>query len=31
MDIEFGHITRGNTVEGLERELFWNDLAWKLK
>ena len=31
MDIEFVHITRDTTVEGLERELFWNDLAWKLK
>ena len=31
MDIEFVHITRDTTAEGLERELFWNGLAWKLK
>ncbi|WP_418455796.1 L-arabinose isomerase [Allofournierella sp.] len=31
MDIEFVHITKGTTVEGLERELFLADLAWKLK
>ncbi len=31
MEIEFVHITRDTTVEGLEQELFWNDLAWKLK
>ena len=31
MDIEFVHITKDTTVEGLEKELFWNDLAWKLK
>ena len=31
MDIEFVHITKDTTVDGLEKELFWNDLAWKLK
>lgn len=31
MDIEFVHIGKDTTVEGLEQELFWNDLAWKLK
>ena len=31
MDIEFVHIGRDTTVEGLEKELFLNDLAWKLK
>ena len=31
MDIEFVHITKDTTVEGLEKELFLNDLAWKLK
>ena len=31
MDIEFVHITKNTTVEGLEKELFLNDLAWKLK
>ena len=31
MDMEFVHITKDSTVEGLEKELFWNDLAWKLK
>ena len=31
MDIEFVHITKDTTVEGLERELFLADLAWKLK
>ena len=31
MDIEFVHITKGTTVESLEKELFLNDLAWKLK
>ena len=31
MDIEFVHIGKDTTVESLERELFWNDLAWKLK
>ena len=31
MDIEFVHITKDTTVEGLEYELFLNDLAWKLK
>ena len=31
MEIEFVHITKDTTVEGLEQELFLNDLAWKLK
>ena len=31
MDIEFVHITKDTTVEDLEKELFLNDLAWKLK
>ena len=31
MDIEFVHIGKDTTVEGLEKELFLNGLAWKLK
>ena len=31
MDIEFVHITKDTTVASLEKELFLNDLAWKLK
>lgn len=31
MQIEFVHITKNTTVEGLEKELFLNDLAWKLQ
>ena len=31
MDIEFVHIGHDTTVEGLEQQLFLNDLAWKLK
>ena len=31
LDIEFVHITKDTTLEGLEKELFLNDLAWKLK
>lgn len=31
MDIEFVHINKGTTVEGLEHDLFLSDLAWKLK
>ncbi len=31
MGIEFVHIGKDTTVEGLEKELFWNDIAWKLK
>ena len=31
LDIEFVHITKDTTVEALEKELFLNDLAWKLK
>ena len=30
MGVEFVHITKDTTVESLERELFLNDLAWKL-
>ena len=29
--IEFVHITKETTVESLEKELFLNDLAWKLR
>ena len=31
MDIEFVHIGKDTTLEALEKELFLNDLAWKLK
>lgn len=31
MGIEFVHITKDTTVESLEKELFFNDIAWKLK
>ena len=31
MDIEYVHIGKDTTVEMLEKELFLNDLAWKLK
>ena len=31
MGVEFVHIGRDTTVESLEKELFWNDIAWKLK
>ncbi|MGN0526382.1 MAG: L-arabinose isomerase [Acutalibacteraceae bacterium] len=31
MDIEFVHIGKDTTVESLEKELFLNDLAWRLK
>lgn len=31
MEIEFVHITKDTTPDALERELFLNDLAWKLK
>ena len=31
MNIEFVHINKDTTPEGLENELFLNDLAWKLK
>ena len=31
MQIECVHITKDTTVEGLKRELFYNDIAWKLK
>lgn len=30
-EIEFVHITKDTTVEGLKLQLFLNDLAWKLK
>ena len=31
MDIEFVHITKDTSVDSLEKELFLNDLVWKLK
>lgn len=31
LDIEFVHINKDTTVDNLEKELFLNDLAWKLK
>ena len=31
MDIEFVHIGKETTVEGLEHDLFLSDIAWKLK
>ncbi|MBO4425297.1 MAG: L-arabinose isomerase [Spirochaetales bacterium] len=31
MDIEFVHIDKDTTVEGLEKELMINDLVWKLR
>lgn len=31
MGIEFVHITKETTVESLEKELFLNDIAWKLR
>ena len=31
MEIEFVHITKDTTVDALEKEIFLNDLAWKLK
>lgn len=31
MEIECVHIGKETTVEGLEKELFYNDVAWKLK
>lgn len=31
MDIEFIHINKDSTVESIEKEIFLNDLAWKLK
>ncbi len=31
MEIEFVHISKDTTVDSLEKELFLNDLAWKLK
>lgn len=31
MGIEFVHISGDTTFENLKQQLFWNDLAWKLK
>ena len=31
MEIEFVHITKDTTVDSLEKELFLNDIAWKLR
>ena len=31
MGIEFVHITKDTKLEELEKELFLNDLAWKLR
>ncbi len=31
MGVEFVHIGKDTTVESLEKELFWNDIAWKLR
>ena len=31
LGIEFVHISRGTTIEGLKNQLFLNDLAWKLQ
>ncbi len=31
MGIEYVHIGQGTTVEALKKELFYNDIAWKLK
>ena len=31
MDVEFVHINKNTSVESLERDLFLNDLAWKLR
>ncbi|MBG0783529.1 MAG: L-arabinose isomerase [Anaerolineaceae bacterium] len=31
MGIEFVHISAETSIESLEKELFWNDIAWKLK
>ncbi|MBQ2733424.1 MAG: L-arabinose isomerase [Clostridia bacterium] len=31
LGIEFVHIDKNTTVESLEKELFFNDIAWKLK
>lgn len=31
MGIEFVHISSDTTFENLKQQLFWNDLAWKLK
>ena len=31
MGIEFLHIGENTTVENFEKEIFWNDIAYKLK
>ena len=31
MDIEFVHISKDTTAESLEKELFFADVAWKLR
>lgn len=31
MGIEFVHISADTTIEGIEKELLWNDIAYKLK
>jgi len=31
LGIEFIHIGKDTTIEQLEKELFWNDMTWKLK
>ncbi|MGI5978251.1 MAG: L-arabinose isomerase [Oscillospiraceae bacterium] len=31
MDIEFVHISKNTTAESLEKELFFSDVAWKLR
>ena len=31
MGIEFLHIGENTTVEDFEKEIFWNDIAYKLK
>jgi L-arabinose isomerase len=31
MQIEFVHITKDSTVESFKQELFFADLAWKMK
>ncbi len=30
MGIEFVHISADTTIDALEKELFWNDIAWKM-
>ena len=31
MGIEFVHISKDTTMEGLKKELFFADIAWKLR